>query len=67
VDCARKGEKYDGRLISHLLQKPSEDGGQWDMLVNLIEKHGVMPKDCFPEAWSAGNSMRLGRILNNRV
>ena len=22
------------------------DGGQWDMAVNLITKHGLMPKEC---------------------
>lgn len=67
VECAHKGETFEGRLISHLLNNPSDDGGQWDMLVNLVEKHGVVPKVCFPEAWSAENSNRLGRLLNNRV
>ncbi|KAK3576138.1 hypothetical protein CHS0354_043105 [Potamilus streckersoni] len=67
IDCARKGETYEGRLIHHLLKNPLEDGGQWDMLVNLIEKYGVMPKACFPESWCAENSNRLGRLLNNRL
>lgn len=26
----------DGRLVQFLLSNPSNDGGQWDMLVNLI-------------------------------
>ncbi|KAH3891087.1 bleomycin hydrolase-like isoform X2 [Dreissena polymorpha] len=67
VECARKGETYNGRLISHMLRNPSEDGGQWDMLVNLVEKYGVVPKECFPNTWSADNSHRLGQIMNNRL
>lgn len=67
VECARKKEYYEGRLIHHLLFSPSEDGGQWDMLTNLVEKHGVVPKVVFPEAKSAEESGRLGRLINNRL
>ena len=31
-------EPTESRLIQHLLSNPVQDGGQWDMLVNLIEK-----------------------------
>lgn len=31
-------EPIDGRLMQHLLQAPMEDGGQWDMFANLVEK-----------------------------
>lgn len=67
VECAKKGETHEGRLIHHLLFNPSEDGGQWDMLTNLVEKHGVIPKVFFPEATSAQNSRRLGSLINNRL
>ena len=67
VECARKGETHEGRLIHHLLFNPSEDGGQWDMLTNLVEKYGVVPKVLFPEASAAQNSRRFGILLNNRV
>ncbi|XP_045172452.2 bleomycin hydrolase-like isoform X2 [Mercenaria mercenaria] len=67
VECARNGETYEGRLISHLLHNPSEDGGQWDMLTNLVEKYGVIPKVCYPESWSAENSRKIGELLNNRL
>jgi bleomycin hydrolase len=30
----------NSRLIQHLLQDPVSDGGQWDMLVNLVNKVG---------------------------
>lgn len=66
LECARRGETAEGRLVYHLLQKPTEDGGQWDMLVNLIEKHGIIPKKCFPETFSSESSRRLGALLNNK-
>ena len=33
-------EEVGGRLVSFLLDQPISDGGQWDMVVNLIEKYG---------------------------
>jgi len=67
VETARRGEPIDGRLMQHLLRHPSEDGGQWQMLVNLVNKYGVVPKKCFAEAWSSENSRRLALITNNKV
>ena len=37
------------------------------MVTNLIEKHGVMPKDCFPETISNENSRSLNRILKSKL
>ena len=42
-------EPTNGRLISFLLSAPMNDGGQWDMLCNLIEKYGLVPKTAMPE------------------
>jgi len=67
VETARRGEPVDGRLIQHLLSNPSNDGGQWQMLVNLVNKYGVVPKKCFADAWSSENSRRLCIIANNKV
>jgi len=67
VETARRGESPDGRLVQHLLSNPSNDGGQWQMLVNLVNKYGVVPKKCFSEAWSSENSRRLCIITNNKV
>ncbi|KAB1253946.1 Bleomycin hydrolase [Camelus dromedarius] len=40
VDTAQKKEPEDGRLVQYLLTNPANDGGQWDMLVNIVEKYG---------------------------
>ena len=39
--CREPKEDVGGRLVSFLLGNPICDGGQWDMVVNLIEKHGA--------------------------
>ena len=39
-----RGEPLDGRLMTHLLSNTNlmSDGGQWDMLANLITKYGLV-------------------------
>jgi bleomycin hydrolase len=46
-------EPTNGRLIMHLLMNPIQDGGQWDMFVNIIKKYGVVPKTVMPETESS--------------
>lgn len=36
IETAAKGEEVTGRLVSFLLKDPTCDGGQWDMLTNLM-------------------------------
>ncbi|KAL5278305.1 BLMH family protein [Megaselia abdita] len=67
VNTAKRGEKVDGRLVAFLLNDPICDGGQWDMLVNLIQKHGLMPKQCFPESFSSESSMRMNAIIKSKL
>lgn len=38
MDTAQKKEPEDGRLVQYLLMNPTNDGGQWDMLVNIVGK-----------------------------
>ena len=49
----------DDRVVAWLLHQPLGDGGQWDMFVSLVRKHGVVPKAVMPETESSGNSMRM--------
>ena len=37
------------------------------MAVNLITKHGLMPKKCFPETFSCESSSRLNNILKSKL
>ena len=49
----------DSRMIEHLFKDPLCDGGQWDMLVNLVNKYGVCPKQAFPENFNATESRSM--------
>ncbi|XP_052870148.1 bleomycin hydrolase isoform X1 [Anopheles cruzii] len=67
IDTAKRGEPVDGRLMSFLLNDPTCDGGQWDMLVNLINKHGLVPKKCFPESYSCEASTRMNSVVKSKL
>ncbi|XP_043250154.1 bleomycin hydrolase isoform X1 [Colletes gigas] len=67
VKSAERKEPVDGRLVSFLLHDPVCDGGQWDMIVNLINKYGLVPKVCFPESYSCESSSRMNGILQSKL
>lgn len=56
-------EADDSRIVQHILDDPTCDGGQWDMVVNLIEKYGVVPQSVFKETFHSGNSAGLNAVL----
>ncbi|AIS63495.1 aminopeptidase C [Listeria ivanovii] len=60
-------EDEDSRLVSWLLDTPEQDGGQWDMLVSIIEKYGVVPKSAMPETFQSSKSADLNHLLNERL
>ena len=62
IDTADK--PIDDRTVSWLLLRVVVDGGQWDMFVSLVKKHGVVPKSVMPETESSSNSMRMNSMLN---
>lgn len=67
VRTAKKGEPVDGRLVSFLLTNVIDDGGQWDMAVNLINRYGVVPKTHFPETYSSENSGKMVSMLKSKL
>lgn len=60
-------EPLNGRLMMHLLQSPLQDGGQWDMFVNLVNKYGLMPKSAMPETFSSSNSAKMNWVLTYKL
>ena len=60
-------ESYDSRLMMHLLDSPVQDGGQWDMFVNLIEKYGVVPQSVMPESFQSSQSGMMNRFLTRKL
>ena len=62
-----RNESYESRLITHLLKAPVQDGGQWDMFVNLIDKYGAVPKDVMPETNHSSKSGAMNYILTHKL
>lgn len=52
------------RLVKHFLRTGIEDGGQWDMAVNLIEKYGIVPYDVMKDTVHAGDTNTINYLLN---
>ena len=45
------GEELDGREVQALLASPVGDGGQWDMVANLVEKYGLVSSKVPPSGF----------------
>jgi len=60
-------ETRDGRLVAWLLSHLVEDGGQWEMFVNLVEKYGVVPKWIMPETFHSSESYGMNQILEVKL
>lgn len=61
---ATADQELGSRKVKFLLDVPQQDGGQWDMVVALFEKYGVVPKAAYPESISSSNSRELNQYLN---
>jgi bleomycin hydrolase len=53
----------DDRTVAHLLSDPIGDGGQWNMFVALVRKHGLVPKSAMPETESSSNTAAMNDTL----
>ena len=59
------GRPLDDRTIHFLLSDPIGDGGQWNMAMNLIRKHGLVPKSAYPESNSSSSTRWMNSILKD--
>lgn len=60
-------EDLDSRLVNFILSDPIGDGGQWDMIVNIVEKYGIVPNEFFPDNAQASASSTLNYILKEKI
>jgi len=58
---------YDDRTVQFLVSNGIGDGGQWDMLVNVVKKYGICPKNAFVETYTSNNTRMLNSLLNAEV
>ena len=60
-------EPTSGRVIAHLLMAPLNDGGQWDMFCNLMEKYGAVPKDAMPETACSSSTREITGYMTRKL
>ncbi|QIW97296.1 hypothetical protein AMS68_002814 [Peltaster fructicola] len=56
-----------GRLLAELNKAPVGDGGQWDMIVNLVSKYGILPQTLYPDSFSAMNSSVMDSLITTKL
>lgn len=57
----------DDRTVAYIVTRPISDGGQWNMFVNLVRKHGLAPKPLMPETQSSSASGRMNSMLSSKL
>ena len=57
----------DGRLVQELLSDPVSDGGQWDMVANLVQKYGFVPQALYPDSFSAKASSKMDWLITVKL
>jgi bleomycin hydrolase len=60
-------EPLDERLVQTLLQSPVGDGGQWDMVYNLVTKYGLVPQPLYPDSFNAQSSSAINSVITTKL
>ncbi|MCF6237236.1 MAG: hypothetical protein L3J79_00215 [Candidatus Marinimicrobia bacterium] len=55
------------RELEFLLDSPIGDGGQWNMVVDLVAKYGLVPMTAMPETFASSNTGDMNRLLRKRL
>ncbi|CZT50725.1 probable bleomycin hydrolase [Rhynchosporium secalis] len=61
------GEEFDSRTVQTLLQSPVSDGGQWDMVYNLVHKYGLVPQVLYPDSFNASASGAINQLITTKL
>ena len=61
------GEAIDSRIIQELMSSPVGDGGQWDMVANLVNKYGLVPHSLYPDSYNATSSSTMDRLITTKL
>ncbi|MHC4640212.1 MAG: C1 family peptidase [Planctomycetota bacterium] len=65
IDTAKRPD--GDRTVDFLLDNVANDGGQWNMFVSLVRKHGLVPKTAMPESESSSNSRMMNKALKAKL
>ena len=65
IDTIQSNDKVV-KLI-HILDNLTDDGGRWNVFVNLIEKYGIVPKTNMDDNFHSANSDELKNFYNDFI
>ena len=57
----------DDRVVNYIVSTGIQDGGQWDMMANLVKKYGLVPKSVMPETHKSSNTRSLNKAINIKL
>lgn len=60
-------EPLDGRTVQTLMSGPVGDGGQWDMVYNLVNKYGLVPQVLYPDSFNAMASSGINSLITTKL
>lgn len=60
-------QDLSSRVVNFLFLTPTNDGGQWDMIINVINKYGLVPYEIFPDNAQTSNTRSLGFFINEKL
>jgi bleomycin hydrolase len=64
---ATANEDLSSRLVQKLCEDPVTDGGQWDMVANLVQKYGLVPHTLYPDPYHAQNSAKMNWLITAKL
>ena len=54
-------------IVRFFLKEPQEDGGDWHMFIDLVEKYGLLPQNNMMDSYQSEKSSKLNTYLNRRL
>lgn len=60
-------EPVESRLVQWFLQDPAQDGGQFTMMTQIVDKYGIVPDQIYPDSFNTTNSRIMNRLLNFKL
>ena len=59
--------KMKDREVEWLFKHPISDGGVWNMVVDIVEKYGLVPTEAMPESYNSNNTRTMNRLLQRKL
>eukprot|EP00601_Ochromonadales_sp_CCMP2298_P026472 CAMPEP_0173293642 /NCGR_PEP_ID=MMETSP1143-20121109/13419_1 /TAXON_ID=483371 /ORGANISM="non described non described, Strain CCMP2298" /LENGTH=232 /DNA_ID=CAMNT_0014233207 /DNA_START=24 /DNA_END=718 /DNA_ORIENTATION=- len=65
--CQLADQDVGSQEVQAVLTRVFTDGGEWELVENIVEKYGLVPKYAMPETSFSGNSGGYHDILRTRL